>query len=88
MKIWARIFLENRMIKDTVVEDHTDETRTHKVFNSLEKVCREFDLQVPIWLNQNVKDFKRTGKTRFTKDSFIESVDFDYLEFYILEEDY
>ena len=25
-------------------------------------------------------------KTRFTKDSFIESIDFDYLEFQVIEE--
>lgn len=87
MRVWAKIFKENHMIKDYVVEDYSDSTRTHKIFDSLEKACHEFDLAAPIWLDINIKDFKRTSKTRFTKDSFIETVDFDYLEFHIIEED-
>lgn len=87
MRVWARQFLQNRMIKDTTIEDFSDDTRTHKIFNSLEKACVEFDLPKPIWLDSNVKDFKRTAKTRFTKDSFIEEVPFDYLEFLVIEED-
>lgn len=86
MRIWAKIFLENRMIKDMTVEDISDDTRTHKIFNCLEKVCNEFDLEKPIWLDSNVSNFKRHSKTRFTQDSFIETVPFDYLEFHIIEE--
>lgn len=88
MRIWAKQFKQNHMVRDYLVEDYSAETRTHKVFKALETVCHEFDLQVPIWLDANVADFKRTGKTRFTKDSFIEEIPFDYLEFHIIEEDY
>lgn len=41
----------------------------------------------PIWLNVNVEEFKRIDKTRFSKDSFIEEVPFDYLEIHVIEED-
>lgn len=34
----------------------------------------------------NINDFKRHAKTRFTKDSFIEQIDFDYLEIEVIEE--
>ena len=34
-----------------------------------------------------VEDFKRHSKCRFGKDNFIDSVDFDYMEFQVLEED-
>ena len=87
MRIWAKLFLENRMIKDTVIEDLSSDTRTHKVFNALSKVAAEFDLPNPIWLDSNVKEFKRHSKTRFRKDSFIEDVPFDYLEFHVINED-
>jgi hypothetical protein len=75
------------MLKDTVICDDTADTRTHKVFNSLDKICYEFDLGKPIWLDSNVADFKKHDKTRFTKDSFIEDIDFDYLEIKVIEED-
>lgn len=87
MRIWAKIFKENRMIKDFVYINNDEDTRTHKVFTGLEEACHEFDLQNPIWLDVNVRDFKKFSRTRFSKDSFIEEVDFDYLEFQILEED-
>jgi hypothetical protein len=85
-RLWGRIFKDNHMIKDLVVGDDSNETRTHKVFNAIEKICYEFDLGKPIWLDSNIKEFKRHNKTRFTKDSFIEDIDFDFLEIQIIEE--
>ncbi len=75
------------MICATTVEDYSDETRTHKIFAALDKICHEFDLSKPIWLDMNINDFKRTSKVRFYKDSFIDSIDFDYLEVQVIEED-
>lgn len=86
MRIWAKLFKDNHMIKDYVYEDYSCETRTHKVFKGLDEVCREFDLPRPIWLDSNVKDFKRNSKTRFRQDCFIEEIPYDFLEFYIIEE--
>lgn len=87
MVIWAKEFKDNRMLRDMTVEDTSEDTRTHKVFNALDRVCHEFDLSKPIWLDVNVSDFKRTAKTRFTKDSFIDQIEFDYLEISIIKED-
>lgn len=86
-RMWAKIFKDNHLLRDIEISDGTEDTRTHKVFNALDKVCREFDLASPIWLDSNIKDFQRRSKTKFTKDSFIEDIEFDYLEIDILEED-
>jgi len=86
-RIWAREFKDNRMIKDITVCDDSDDTRTHKVFNAIDKICYEFDLSRPIWLDSNVSDFKRVAKVRFRQDSFIDEIDFDYLEVQVIEED-
>ena len=40
-----------------------------------------------LWLEANVNEFKRHAKTRFTQDSFIEQIDFDFLEMQVIEED-
>ena len=87
MRIWAKEFADNRMIKDIVITNNEDDTRTHKVFKALEEVCRIFDLSIPLWLDSNISDFQRHSKTRFTQDSFMEEIPFDYLEFHIIEED-
>ncbi len=87
MKFWAKTFKENRMIRDMVVENHDNDTRTHKVFFAIDKISYEFDISRPIWLSSNISDFQKYSKVRFGQDSFIEDVPFDYLEFSVLEED-
>ena len=74
------------MVRDTVIRDVTDDTRTHKIFNALDAICYEFDLSKPIWLDATTDEFKRHDKTRFTQDNFVDSIDFDYLEIHIIEE--
>lgn len=87
MRIWFKMMKENRLVKDMTVTEETGDTRTHKLFAALEQVCREFDLEKPIWLDANVGEFKRHAKTRFTQDNFIESIEFDFLEMHVIEED-
>lgn len=86
-RLWAKEFENNHMIKDLVIEDSSDDTRTHKVFRALDEICDQFDLGKPIWLDATVQDFKRHDKARFTQDNFIETIDFDYLEIHVIEED-
>ena len=75
------------MLQDTCIEDDTDDTRTHKVFHALDEVCLRFDLSAPIWLDKTITEFRRHRKARFTQDNFIETIDFDYLEIQVIEED-
>lgn len=86
-RLWVRQFKNNHTLNEIVISDDSDSTRTHKVFHALEEACVAFDLCKPIWLDVTVDDFKRYRKTRFTKDCFIEAIDFDYLEIQVLEED-
>lgn len=86
-RLWAKEFKDNRMIRDTTIEDSSEDTRTHKVFRALEEVCYEFDLGKPIWLEGTIADFKRSAKARFYQDSFMETIEFDYLEIHVIEED-
>ena len=86
-RLWAKIFKDNRMLKDTVICDDSQQTRTHKVFHALDEICYQFDLGKPIWLDAMVNEFKRHSKARFTNDNFIEQIDFDYLEIHVIEED-
>lgn len=86
-RLWAREFRDNRMIKDTVICNDSNDTRTHKVFDAIEKICYEFDLSKPIWLDSTVEEFRRHSKARFHQDNFIDSINFDYLEIQVIEED-
>jgi len=88
MRIWAKTFKNNHMLRDIVITNEDPSmTRTKKVFAALEEVCMAFDLSVPLWLDVNIADFKRNAKTRFRQDSFVDHIEFDFLEFHVIEED-
>ena len=88
VRIWFRQFKDNHMLKDLTVSDYGNDTRTHKVVRALENACGEMDLSVPVWLEINIRDFKRNAKCRFYQDSFIDPVEFDFLEMQVIEEDF
>ena len=85
-RLWGKIWKENRLLKDTVICDESDDTRTHKIFNALDSICYEFDLSKPIWLDHNIKEFQKREKTRFSKDNFVDTIEFDYLQIQVIEE--
>lgn len=87
-RLWAKEWKSNRMVKDMVVKnDNPELNRTKKIFAALEEVCSEFDLSVPMWLDSNIAEFKQHDRVRFSKDNFIDEIDFDYLEIHVIEED-
>ncbi|MDY3919288.1 MAG: hypothetical protein SOZ59_09855 [Candidatus Limivivens sp.] len=86
-RMWGKVWKSNHLLKDCVFEEESSDTRTHKVFRALDEFCSRFDLSKPIWLDNNIADFQRHSKTRFTQDSFIDAIDFDYLEIQVIEED-
>lgn len=86
-RMWMKIFKDNHLLKDTVIcVDDPSMSRTDKVFHSVSEACILFDLSQPLWLNSNIREFQRHNKTRFTKDNFVEDIDFDFLEVHIIEE--
>lgn len=86
-RMWGKLIKDNRLLKDMVacVSDYSL-SRTQMVFESLDQICYGLDLGKPIWLDTNVKEFRIHDKTRFNQDSFIESIDFDFLEIQVIEE--
>lgn len=86
-RLWGKIWKDNHLLHDMVFEDDSNDTRTHKIFRGLEKICYDFDLGNPIWLEKTIAEFKRHDKARFYQDNFIEEIPFDYLEIHVIEED-
>ena len=74
------------MIRDMVVCNDGEDTRTHKIFDALEQACYEFDLSRPVWLDATIAEFKKRARTRFSSDHFVDDIDFDYLEMHVIEE--
>lgn len=86
-RLWGKLFKDGKMLTDTVIAiDDDDLSRTKKIFKALEEICYGFDLSKPIWLDSTIQDFKIHDKVKFTKDNFIEAINFDYLEIHVIEE--
>ncbi len=87
-RMWMKIFKENRLLQDTVITlDDPDMSRTANVCQAVADASLIFDLSQPIWLDTNIREFKRHNKTRFTQDNFVEEIPFDFLEIHVIEED-
>ena len=87
MRIWFKVMSDNHLLSDVTITDDSNETRTHKVFKALDDACYQLDLSRPIWLDANVSEFKKVSRTKFRKESFVESIEFDFLEMHVIEED-
>lgn len=85
-RMWVKQWKNNRLIRDAVIENDMEDTRTHKILNGVISACDDWDLGKPIWLDSNIQEFQRLGRTRFYQDNFIEVIDFDNLEIQIIEE--
>ena len=87
MRIWFKVMSDNHLLSDITITDDSEDTRTHKIFHALDKACYELDLSRPIWLDANVSEFKKVARTKFRQESFVESIEFDFLEMHVIEED-
>lgn len=89
MRIWCKLYSNNHLLKDTVIECYDmSMSRTQKVYYSLEQACYELDLEKPMWLEKNKREFIRNARTSFSQDNFIEEIEFDHLDFHVIEEDW
>ena len=86
-RLWGKTFLHNRMTNDLVVCNDSEESRTTKIFQAVTEICQTFDLSEPIWLDLIIRDFNRDSIFLFSIDFFFDSIDFDYLEIQVIEED-
>ena len=87
-RLWAKVFKDNRLLKDITIENEDNTlNRTRKIYKAIDDICYAFDLSKPIWLDTNIAEFQRHDKTRFHDDNFIDSIDFDFLEIQVIEED-
>ena len=82
------MIVSGKMVKNMTIENSDSSlNRTKKIFSAMDEVCYAYDLSKPIWLDKNINEFKKNSKTRFTKDNFVDDIDFDSLDIEVIEED-
>lgn len=87
-RLWAKIMVSGKMVKNMIIENSDSSlNRTKKIFNSIDEICYAYDLSKPIWLDKNIREFKKNSRTRFTKDNFVDEIEFDSMDIEVIEED-
>ena len=87
-RLWGKIYKKNKIIKDMVIEnDSTTMSKEKMVDMALADMCESFDIQIPLWFENNRNYLQDFGRTSFSNDHFMESIDFDYLEIEIIEDE-
>lgn len=87
-RLWTKIIDAGKIVKNMTIENSDSSlNRTKKIFHAIDEACYAYDLSKPLWLDKNISEFKKSSKTRFTKDNFVDEIDFDYLEIEVIEED-
>ena len=55
-RMWGKLIKDNHLLKDiTACRSDYSQSRTQMVFDCLDEICYEFDLEKPIWLDSNIK---------------------------------
>lgn len=81
MKLYGRLIKQGKLIKEAwAMPQNSSSDFREQLEECLILVCKELDIEVPIWLKKNTKDFRLYRKTSFNSDHFGEAIAFDRLE--------
>jgi len=75
MKIWAKLMIEDRMIKDLIYEDSLTLT-PNNYQKAIQEIAYKLDIATPISISSHYKHFERFNRIVYLPRDFIESVDF------------
>lgn len=86
-RLWGLIRKNNKRVKDMIAQSTepglTEEARLEQC---IQQMCSAYDLQRPMWLPKNVRDYETYKRVVLNQDNFIEFIDFDALELEVLED--
>lgn len=85
MRLEGRVFRQNRMIREAVVEQtETDQLFVQNLEMALISLCRQIESPIPIWLEKNTHEFAAFRQTMFFEGQFTERIDFDRFQIKLL----
>lgn len=75
-KIWAKTMIGDKIIKDRL---HIFDSKyeAEQLHGYLCEICHELDIPTPVVLKSHIYNFDHFNISRFKKDDFVETVNFD-----------
>jgi hypothetical protein len=81
VKLYGKVIKDGKLIRETWAEPQNPSGDFRdQLEECLIAVCKNLDIEVPLWLKKNTTDFGLYKKTSFNSDHFGESIKFDRLE--------
>jgi hypothetical protein len=78
VRIWAKILKNNKIIKQCVYEN--DNPIDYSEFLTyVRSICERLDCPTPVLIKTHLFNYAKYNNVKFTKDDFVEVVDFDKL---------
>ncbi len=79
MKIWARLMIDGKNVKDTLYQDN--KSLTYESYeNMFRNIADLLDISSPVTMTIHFKHFKEFNIHRFKPDDFVESFEYDSME--------
>lgn len=79
VKIWGNIIRKNRIV-DSCLVTADDEPTLDLYLNSIQSICNELDLEMPVILSKHKNDLEAFNLASFLPTDFIEKIDFQRLD--------
>lgn len=80
--LWGKILKEHKIVKDTTIK--VEDFRYDNLYDYLKDICYNLKIETPIILPKHQSQFEEYNMTKFSKDDFIDFIDFDsfIIEYY------
>lgn len=86
LTIWGKLIRNNKVIaSDTCTSDAQDMSAA--LLECIEHFGRTFDIEAPMWNSLHTKQLGNFQKAVFTRDDFIDRINFDRFEMQVLDQD-
>ena len=84
MKLGGKLIIERTIINEAEVFNEDDKLSFRdKLEDCLIRLCKELDIETPIWLKKNTTELALFRKTSFYKEQFMQEVKFYKLEIFL-----
>jgi hypothetical protein len=81
LKLYGRLIKDGKLLKEAwALPGNENGDFRDQLEECLIAVCKQLDVEVPIWLKKNSTEFGIYKKTSFNSDHFGEAIKFDRLE--------
>lgn len=78
-KLWAKAYNENNKMINNQTFQFSQEFDVKYLNAYMQVICNEWKTETPIVLSYHVTTFNNFNQVKFTKNDFVDDVDFNYL---------